>query len=171
MGYLCPVCAEPFENGPAVTNHLAVTAIVHGEDHEAWLERVFDDWASLPRTELAEAVSDVAEPTDADHDHPAGGHGLLDGNQKRTGEGGRWGSEISSAGVAAELASLDAAGQAILRDAQALTQAMRATGEPRSHEQPAGEDEPDGEHDDDTDDNRTEQSDTVTDSKSNTESP
>ena len=140
MGYLCPVCAEPFESGAALANHLAVTAILHGEDHEACLEREFADWASLPRAELAEAVRDMAAPTDDDHGHPGGDHRTVDGV------------ETEAAGVAAELASLDAEGKAVLREAQALTQAMRATSE-RSRTQPANENETNSQPDSDNEAN------------------
>ena len=170
MGYLCPVCEEPFGGETAVTHHLAVTAIVHGEEHEVWLNRTFDDWESLERTALADAVSDVAEPTDDDFDHPSSDHSgvdyfespdsgfdrdaTADGNRSEI-ELNRSGDTAARPGVDAELAALDADGQRILREARALTQAMAATG--ARHPQPAQKDtvkQPDGKRNDENDDAR-----------------
>jgi len=74
MGCLCPVCEEPFVDSQQCANHLAVTAILHGADHEEWLVEVatagdlsVDRWESIPRPELAALVADRAEETD-DHD-------------------------------------------------------------------------------------------------------
>ena len=71
MGYLCPVCEEPFGDDQQCANHLAVTAILHGRSHETWLAEVVDDWETIPRSELAEVVAETADPTSDDHDHPS----------------------------------------------------------------------------------------------------
>lgn len=70
MGYLCPVCDEPFGDDQQCANHLAVTAILHGGPHETWLVEAVDDWESVPRSELAEVVAETADQTSDDHDHP-----------------------------------------------------------------------------------------------------
>ena len=44
MSYLCPVCAAPFGDAEPLADHIAVTAILHGGDHEAWLDDTVDDW-------------------------------------------------------------------------------------------------------------------------------
>jgi len=135
MGYLCPVCAEPFGDAAACANHLAVTAILHGEDHEAWLadavdgradeavDDTADDWESVPRSELAELVADRAEET-TDHDHP-GEHSHthpVDGSEEAT-QGGPAITESQ-----AETARLDADAQAILDEARELTDRMQQRG-------------------------------------------
>ncbi|MFO7834737.1 MAG: DUF5810 domain-containing protein [Halohasta sp.] len=136
MGYLCPVCAEPFGDAAACANHLAVTAILHGEDHDAWLadavderaeaavDDTADDWESVPRVELAEIVADRAEET-TDHDHP-GEHSHthpVDGSHEETTQGGP--AIIESK---AETAQLDADARAILEEARELTERMQQRG-------------------------------------------
>ena len=136
MGYLCPVCAEPFGDAAACANHLAVTAILHGEDHEAWLadavdERVneavddtADDWESVPRSELAELVADRAEET-TDHDHP-GEHSHthpVDGTHEEATQG-----QPAITESTADTARLDADAQAILDEARELTDRMQQRG-------------------------------------------
>lgn len=132
MGYLCPVCAEPFGDAAACANHLAVTAILHGEDHDAWLadavderaEAAVDDWESVPRVELAEIVADRAEET-TDHDHP-GEHSHthpVDGSHEGPTQGGP--AIIESK---AETAQLDADARAILEEARELTERMQQRG-------------------------------------------
>ena len=136
MGYLCPVCAEPFGDAAACANHLAVTAILHGEDHEAWLadavaeradeavDDTADDWESVPRSELAELVADRAEET-TDHDHP-GEHSHthpVDGSHEEATQGGPAITESQ-----AETARLDADAQAILDEARELTDRMQQRG-------------------------------------------
>ena len=68
MSYLCPVCAAPFGGGKPLADHLAVTAILHGGDHETWLNDTVADWASLSRADLGERVVDHAGTAD-DHEH------------------------------------------------------------------------------------------------------
>lgn len=132
MGYLCPVCAEPFGDAAACANHLAVTAILHGEDHDAWLadavderaEAAVDDWESVPRVELAEIVADRAEET-TDHDHP-GEHSHthpVDGSHEGPTQGGPAITESK-----AETAQLDADARAILEEARELTERMQQRG-------------------------------------------
>ena len=38
MGYACPVCEIPHQDATHLANHLAFTAMTHGDDHEAWLD-------------------------------------------------------------------------------------------------------------------------------------
>jgi hypothetical protein len=86
MGYVCPVCETPHQDAEHLANHLAFTAMLHGDDHEAWLAEVAPDWASGSPSELADAVAREAEATEydavfedtvggtgpADHDHDPG---------------------------------------------------------------------------------------------------
>jgi len=124
MGYLCPVCGEPFGGAVPLTDHLAVSAILHGEDHETWLVDAVDDWTSIPRTELADALADRAAETDDDHEHPGEGH---TGHDHRMGHAKQPSPERPGDDrLGPEADRLDADATAILREAQALTQAMQA---------------------------------------------
>jgi len=140
MGYLCPVCEEPFGDEGQCANHLAVTAILHGDSHETWLadavadRELVDDWESVPREELATIVADRAEETTdhdhpGDHTHPVGeGHGVgdgqpADGDRERVTQGQPAITESN-----AETAQLDADAQAILREARELTRKMQDRG-------------------------------------------
>jgi hypothetical protein len=133
MGYLCPVCAEPFGGGEPLANHLAVTAILHADDHEAWLDETVDDWASISRSDLADRVVDHAEAAD-DHDHP-GDHSHVDVAAERSDlpDGiDADGSPDTPAGRSSEpgpfsladTGQLDAEAQAIVENAKAYTRAM-----------------------------------------------
>lgn len=124
MGYLCPVCEEPFGDERACANHLAVTAILHGGPHEGWLAESVDDWETVPRAELAEIVAETAEET-TDHDHP--------GEHKHTHpvDGQSHHSQSESTGQPAFTTSdeqLDADAQAVLNEARELTRKMQQCG-------------------------------------------
>ncbi|WP_435062135.1 DUF5810 domain-containing protein [Halobaculum sp. EA56] len=61
MGYACPVCETPQRDGEHLANHLAFTAMLHGDDHEAWLDEHVDDWGARTPADLASAVVEFAE--------------------------------------------------------------------------------------------------------------
>ncbi|MFC7044435.1 DUF5810 domain-containing protein [Halobacteriaceae archaeon GCM10025711] len=75
MGYACPVCEEPQADAAHLANHLAFTAMIGREDHEAWLDEHAPGWAQEGTQELAAVVSETLpeeefeEFADADHDH------------------------------------------------------------------------------------------------------
>jgi hypothetical protein len=85
MGYRCPVCGSPQQDDEHLANHLAMTAMLHGEDHEAWLDDRVAKWGEYTPPELAAEIVDDAEaidyaeataedaavdiPTAAGHDH------------------------------------------------------------------------------------------------------
>src|SRR6056297_2195646 len=157
MGYLCPVCEEPFGDATGCANHLAVTAILHGGPHERWLADAVDDregvderatadetadWESVPRAELADLVADRAEettdhdhpgdhthPVDGDHIHPVdGGQSVSDGHPV---DGGRRESTQGQPAItesSAETTQLDTDARAILSEARDLTRQMQARG-------------------------------------------
>jgi len=130
MGYLCPVCEEPFGDAQACANHLAVTAILHGDCHEEWLAekvgdcsetRGADGWESIPRSMLAELVVDRADETEH-HDHP-GDHGRPVESTAVDPA-----SQPAITDSAAAVDGLDADAQAILREARELTEQMQQRG-------------------------------------------
>lgn len=69
MGYSCPVCATPQHDSEHLANHLAMTAMLHEDDHEAWLDEHIDGWGDLTPPELGKRVVDDLE--EIDHDEAA----------------------------------------------------------------------------------------------------
>jgi len=66
MGYSCPVCETPQHDSEHLANHLAMTAMLHEADHEAWLDEHVEEWAELAPPELGKRVVDAAERVDYD---------------------------------------------------------------------------------------------------------
>ncbi|WP_128903834.1 DUF5810 domain-containing protein [Halorubrum amylolyticum] len=61
MGYACPVCDTPQRDGEHLAHHLAFTAMLHGGDHEAWLDDRVPDWSDREPAGLAAEVTPHAE--------------------------------------------------------------------------------------------------------------
>lgn len=81
MGFSCPVCADPQADGVHLANHLAITALTRGGDHERWLDEEIPEWERLGEEELADQLRDIAaeaeypqlfEDTTGQHDHSHG---------------------------------------------------------------------------------------------------
>lgn len=124
MGYACPVCEIPQRDGEHLAHHLAFTAMLHGEDHEAWLDDHVDDWAEREPEELAADVTphaedaeyhEVFEDTTRDHGRPDVGH--QHGQQQQ-------GHNIDTRGE-----DVDAETAAVLEEARELTQELLDAGE------------------------------------------
>jgi hypothetical protein len=64
MGYRCPVCSDPQSDETHLANHLAFTAMLGDDDHEAWLDDRVEEWASLSPPDLAERVTPHVDETD-----------------------------------------------------------------------------------------------------------
>jgi hypothetical protein len=64
MGFACPVCSDPQADGGHLANHLAFTAMLGDEAHEAWLEEYAPGWAETGEAELADVVVDHVEETE-----------------------------------------------------------------------------------------------------------
>jgi hypothetical protein len=64
MGYACPVCEAPQQDAGHLANHLAFTAMLGDEDHEAWLDEHAHGWADQGERELANRVVEHAEETE-----------------------------------------------------------------------------------------------------------
>ena len=132
MSYLCPVCAAPFGGGKPLADHLAVTAILHGGDHETWLNDTVADWASLSRADLGERVVDHAETAD-DHDH-IGEHSHSDHEHSHSDPEPASGlpNGIDAAVSRREAGgntAVDADAQAIIEEARELTREMQGEDE------------------------------------------
>jgi hypothetical protein len=137
MGYACPVCAVPQRDATHLADHLAFTAMLHGDDHEAWLDDHAPDWESSSPADLASVVAghaptaeydEVFEDTvhgpdgshshDHDHDHGHGGtpEGVPGDGSLPTGVSG-----------AAGDAPMDEETRAVLEEARAMTRQMYET--------------------------------------------
>jgi len=64
MGYVCPVCEDPQSDAEHLANHLAFTAMLGDDGHEAWLDDHAPDWADANPAELAPRVAEHADETD-----------------------------------------------------------------------------------------------------------
>lgn len=136
MGYLCPVCDEPFGSDTACINHLAVTAMLHGETHEQWLIESAGDWETVPRAELADIVAEQAVET-TDHDHPGDHTHPADKGSERASRPQPAVTESTS-----ETMQLDSDAQRILSEARELTRHMQERGPTNdAQESPTSEDE------------------------------
>ncbi|MFC7096989.1 DUF5810 domain-containing protein [Halobaculum marinum] len=146
MGYACPVCETPQRDGEHLANHLAFTAMLRNDEHEAWLDEHVDDWGDRTPADLASVVTEhaaereydeVFEDTagstggrprgergaDATREH-GGGHDHAHGHQHGHGDPAR--PDVSGGGAmggAAE-AVVDDAVESVLEEAQELTEAM-----------------------------------------------
>ena len=61
MGYACPVCETPQADARHLANHLAFTAMLGDDDHEAWLDEHAPGWADSGEDDLADRVTEYAE--------------------------------------------------------------------------------------------------------------
>lgn len=118
MGYACPVCDVPQRDGKHLANHLAFTALLRHEDHEAWLNDHVDDWSDMNAPELADHVVEHAEERDFESvfEDTADGHDHA--HHEHAGHGGQGSPAIRQDG------NLDGEAQQVLREAQELTQQM-----------------------------------------------
>ena len=89
MGYACPVCSDPQADAGHLANHLAFTAMLGDDGHEAWLDEHAPGWGSMGETELAELVGEAVEETEFPQlfEDTAGGpeHGPSDPPEERSG--------------------------------------------------------------------------------------
>ncbi|WP_115865523.1 DUF5810 domain-containing protein [Halorussus litoreus] len=143
MGHACPVCETPHPDAEHLANHLAFTAMLGDDDHEAWLDEHAPGWEEDGEAELAERVDErapevgfpqVFEDTTPDHSHdhdePRGGDLFEDEVERANGRGrgsmaGGGGAGTSESGARGRGAgALDAEAQEILQEAQEMTREM-----------------------------------------------
>lgn len=132
MGFACPVCEIPHQDATHLANHLAFTAMTHGDDHEAWLDEAVPGWADHGEADLAAEVSDLAPEAEYEQvfEDTVGGRG--GGGADQHDHGHDHGTEQSGppAGIDPESAAatgggeLDEAARAALDEARALTAEM-----------------------------------------------
>lgn len=111
MGYACPVCEIPQADGEHLAHHLAFTALLHEDAHEAWLDEHVPNWETNDPEDLIPELTDrvteteypeVFEDTTDTHDHPRADKPPMD-----------------PSGIAGEL---DADAEAIIEEARRLTE-------------------------------------------------
>jgi hypothetical protein len=133
MGYACPVCETPQRDGEHLAHHLAFTAMLHGDDHEAWLDERVPDWNDRDPDGLAAEVTPHADDAEyhevfedtadrgrpdvdlGDHDH-AGQAGAAHGH------GGH--DHARPTGGVDESGATDPETEAALREARELTREL-----------------------------------------------
>ncbi|WP_336024408.1 DUF5810 domain-containing protein [Halobellus salinisoli] len=157
MGFACPVCESPQQDATHLANHLAFTAMVHGDEHETWLDEHVPDWETHGESELAPEVAELADETDYEQvfedTAQAHGHG---GNDHQHGRGDHsrgsgHGDAESSTGIDPELAAaagsgtLDEETKAILEEARELTAEMLGQGDGADRDAESSADEDDTE--------------------------
>ncbi|MFO7927976.1 DUF5810 domain-containing protein [Natronomonas sp.] len=64
MGYACPVCSDPQADAGHLANHLAFTAMLRADGHEAWLDEHAAGWNDMGERDLAVVVADLVEETE-----------------------------------------------------------------------------------------------------------
>jgi hypothetical protein len=147
MGYVCPVCEDPQADGHHLANHLAFTAMLGDDAHEAWLDDHAPEWADADPAALADAVVEHATETvypqvfedttddDSQGSHSADGrdHGHRHGDTRDHDHGGSAslaGDDVPTGGVADVTDTLasddDRSVEAVLAEARSLTRTRRA---------------------------------------------
>jgi hypothetical protein len=150
MGYACPVCETPQRDGEHLAHHLAFTAMLHGDDHEAWLDDRVPDWSDRDPDGLAAAVTPHAEEAEyrevfedtvergrpdvdlGDRDragHAGGGHGAGHAGHEHDRAGRRGGDGRGAPGAVDESGATDPETAAALREARELTREMLTEGD------------------------------------------
>lgn len=64
MGFACPVCEIPHQDDEHLAHHLALTALLHGDEHEDWLDEHVPDWSTYGPNGLAQEVVEHAPDAD-----------------------------------------------------------------------------------------------------------
>ena len=124
MGYACPVCETPQRDAEHLANHLAFTAMLHGDDHETWLDDRVPGWADAGVAELAAVVTDHAPEAAYDEvfedavPEQGRGHG-----RDAYGHDHDHGRSTPPGGVA-DVPKADAETRQVLAEARALTREM-----------------------------------------------
>jgi hypothetical protein len=130
MGFACPVCEIPHQDATHLANHLAFTAMTHGDAHEAWLDGNVPEWSGYGEAELAAAVEELAPEAEYEQvfEDTVGARGGVGGDHAH-GHDGPSGGIDPEAAAATGRGDLDEAARAVLEEARGLTAEMLAEGE------------------------------------------
>lgn len=155
MGYSCPVCGAPQHDDEHLANHLAMTAMLHGEDHEAWLDDHLADWSEHTPPELAAEIVEDAEEIDYEQatgeraDIPTEDANSHDHAHDHDHAGGHPTEELADSSEVPDSGLIDEAAEAVLAEAQEMTKKRRektaegGDGDDGSPTRTAGEDDTD----------------------------
>ena len=131
MGFACPVCEIPHQDATHLANHLAFTAMTHGDDHEAWLDDHVPEWSEYGEADLASEVEDLAPEAEYDQlfEDTVGGRGGSGGHHQHghdhgSARGGAPAGVDPEAAAVAGQGELDDAARAVLEEARGLTAEM-----------------------------------------------
>jgi len=137
MGLACPVCETPHPDPEHLANHLAFTAMLGDDDHEAWLDDHAPGWEDDGEADLADRIADhapevgypqVFDDTTGSHDHSHGdeprGGDLFEDELERANSRGRGSMASGASGRGAGAGALDGETQEILEEAQEMTREM-----------------------------------------------
>ncbi|CCQ33433.1 hypothetical protein HLRTI_000369 [Halorhabdus tiamatea SARL4B] len=160
MGYACPVCEAPQVDARHLANHLAFTALLGDDDHEAWLEEHAPGWDQEDDEGLAALVVehatavDLSESVGHEHTSQRNGDGEFAGDVDRPGDlagGGPDTIDDHDPGVtfddfgdgptARSDPTLDADAKNALREAYEMTRVRRERAQEESADADAGETE------------------------------
>lgn len=161
MGYACPVCGTPQVDGRHLANHLAFTAMIHGDDHEAWLAEHAPGWDEAGERELAERVVEAAtetefpqpldsvverdgEPNAHSHRHGRGDHDHENGprdsrstsDERRARDRTNAALDTYTEGTGSDSSDDERDVAAIVAEARAMTERMRSENDPDEESKP-----------------------------------
>ena len=156
MGFACPVCEIPHQDATHLANHLAFTAMTHGDDHETWLDDHVPEWTEYGEADLANEITGLAPEVEYDQVFEdtvdgRGGVGAHHHDHGTTRAG-------TPAGVDPEAAAatgggeLDEAARAVLDEARELTAEMLGDEDADGETAEDEDGEPDADGGDDTSD-------------------
>ena len=122
MGYACPVCETPQRDGEHLAHHLAFTAMLHGDDHEAWLDEHVPAWSERDPAGLAADVTTHA----ADAEYHEVFEDTVDRGRPDIGGRGQGGHDAHghARGIDTELANADPETAAAIAEARELTRQL-----------------------------------------------
>jgi hypothetical protein len=132
MGYACPVCETPQMDARHLANHMAFTAMMRHEDHEAWLDEHAPGWSESGEADLAARIEGLVEEVEfpqvfedtTGHDH---GHDHDDPIEERS--GALFDDDPGFLPPAEEGEDLDPETRRVLEEARDLTERMLAEDE------------------------------------------
>lgn len=137
MGYECPVCEIPQADGSHLANHVAFTAIIHGDEHEAWLDEHVSGWSDMGQDELADVLTEISEETtfpqvfedtttggEHQHDHERSGQLFDEPSMADQGVGNGREQQLD-----AQSETLDVEARAVLEEARRMTETKLETDE------------------------------------------
>jgi len=138
MGYACPVCESAQADAAHLANHLAFTAMLGDDEHEAWLDERVPDWADrspatlgpdvaqyAPERELEGAAAESGNGEQSERQH---GPGHSHGSGTEAGGAPRFESEIArQGGYGRDAGIADGEVDRVLAEARDLTERMAGT--------------------------------------------